>query len=72
MEQQIRINYERTVIEMIVVVFCAGSALLGFCIGLLLADRIADQRIMEMRMQLGLDAETGEEIGSEEDELFKE
>ena len=71
MEQKIRINYERTVIEMIFVIFCAGSALLGFCIGLLLADRIAEQKIAEMRMQLGLDAEDGTPINSEDD-FFKE
>ena len=56
---------------MIFVIFCAGSALLGFCIGLLLADRIAEQKIAEMRMQLGLDAEDGTPINSE-DYFFKE
>lgn len=36
-----------------------------------MADRIADQKIAEMRMQMGLDAETGMPIQDEEQELFE-
>ncbi|MBO7474103.1 MAG: hypothetical protein J6U00_08920 [Ruminococcus sp.] len=71
MEQKNRINYERTVIEMIFVILCAGSALLGFIMGFLFADRIADQKIAEMRLEAGLDINTGQVIGSDDDELFK-
>ena len=57
---------------MIYVLFCAGSALVGFCIGVLLADRIAEKKLQEIRLQMGLDINTGEEIGGSEEELFKD
>lgn len=57
---------------MIIVVFCAGAALAGFCLGLLMADKIADNKIQEMRMEAGLDAFTGEEIRYDEEDLWKD
>ncbi len=57
---------------MIIVVFCAGAALAGFGLGLLMADKIADNKIQEMRMEAGLDAFTGEEIRYDEEDLWKD
>ena len=56
---------------MIIVLLCAGSALIGYILGLLMAERIAQGKIAEMRSQMGLDIETGEDLCSKEDELLK-
>ena len=55
---------------MAIVLLCAGCALGGYIIGLLMADRIAVKRIEELRLQAGLDAETG--LPDTEDDLFEE
>lgn len=55
----------------IIVVLCAGCALVGYILGLLMADRIVMHKIAEMRSQMGLDIDTGEEINGNND-LFKE
>ena len=52
-----------------IVLLCAGSALAGYIIGLLMADRIAVKRIEELRLQAGLDAETG--LPDTEDDLYE-
>lgn len=60
---------------MAIVLICAGCALVGYLLGLIMADRIAEHKIAEMRAQMGLDVDTGEEIDSKDkvfDELFKE
>lgn len=57
---------------MAIVIICAGSALVGYILGLLMANRIAEMKIAEMRSQMGLDIETGEEIASGTDELYHE
>lgn len=44
---------------MSIVLLCAGCALIGYVIGLGMADKIAVKRIEELRMEAGLDAETG-------------
>ena len=56
---------------MAIVILCAASALLGFSIGMSMADRIADNKIKVARMEMGLDAETGQPIETEEDKLYK-
>lgn len=55
---------------MAIVMLCVSSALIGYCIGMLMADRIADHKIAEMRMQMGLDIDTGQPI-DDEDDLYK-
>lgn len=55
---------------MAIVIVCAGSALIGYILGLLMANRIADMKIAEMRSEMGLDVETGEEIPTGTDELY--
>ena len=55
---------------MAIVFLCGGCALAGYIIGLLMADRIAVKRIEELRLQAGLDAETG--LPDTEDDLFEE
>ena len=50
---------------MAIVLLCAGCALVGYIIGLLMADRIATHKIAEMRMQMGLDINTGEELNDD-------
>ena len=42
-------------------IICAIAALGGYVIGLLMADRIAEHKIQQMRLSMGLDIETGEE-----------
>lgn len=56
---------------MAIVILCAASALLGFSIGVSMADRIADNKIKITRMEMGLDIETGQPIETKEDELYK-
>ena len=55
---------------MAIVILCIGSALIGYILGLLMANRIADMKIAEMRLEMGLDVETGEEIPTGTDELY--
>lgn len=57
---------------MIYVLICIACALMGLGLGLMCADRIAEQKIQEMRMQMGLDIHTGEPIDDAIDELYKE
>lgn len=55
---------------MAIVILCIVSALIGYILGLLMANRIADMKIAEMRSEMGLDIETGEEISTGTDELY--
>ena len=66
------ISFKSEVIKTVYIMVCAASALAGYILGLLMANRIADVKIAEMRSQMGLDIETGEEIDNEDNELFKE
>lgn len=54
---------------MTIVFLCGGCALVGYIIGLLMADRIAVKRIEELRLQAGLDAETG--LPDTDDDLYE-
>ena len=54
---------------MTIVFLCASCAFVGYILGLLMADRIAVKRIEELRIQAGLDAETG--LPETEDDLFE-
>lgn len=40
---------------MLIVLICSACALGGFLLGILMADRIADHKIAEMRLEAGLD-----------------
>lgn len=46
-------------------IICTLAALGGYGIGLLMADRIAEHKIQLMRLDAGLDIETGEKYGTD-------
>lgn len=61
---------------MLFVIICWACAMLGFLIGLLLAGRIAEHKIAEMRLEAGLDIQPTKEDESDPlkdwEKLFEE
>lgn len=43
------------------IIVCASCALVGYLLGLSMAERIADHMIAEMRLEAGLDIYNGED-----------